>query len=137
MTEDEEVQILRAYGHPRAVAARYSTVQRLIGPTLLPFYWASFSTVATIVVAVELVAGIGSAIIAHNGQLFFNALGNALESAVWIFTIVTLAFALAERVPRVADVRPVRLARNGIRAICPALLSFRCLKVLRTHRVYR
>lgn len=112
LTEDEEVQILRGYGHPRVVAARYSTVQHLIGPMLLPFYWASFSTVATLIVALELLAGVGSAIVAHNGQLFFDAIGNALESAVWIFTIVTLAFAVAERVPSVADVRLVQLARN-------------------------
>lgn len=112
LTEDEVVQILRGYGHPRAVAARYSTVQYLIGPTLLPFYWTSFSTVATLIVALELLAGIGSAIVAHNGQLFFDAMGNALESAVWIFAIVTLAFAVAERVPNVADLRLVQLARN-------------------------
>lgn len=112
LTEDEEVQILRDYGHPRAVAARYSTVQYLIGPTLLPFYWTALSTIATLIVAIELLAGIGSAIVAHNGQLFYDALGNAFESAAWIFTIVTLAFALAEREPRVADMRPVRLARN-------------------------
>ena len=112
LTEEEEAQILRAYGHPRAVAARYSDVPYLIGPALLPFYWAAFSTVATIVVALELLAGIGSAIVAHNGQLFFDALGNAIESAAWIFTIVTLVFAVAERSPRVADLRLVRLARD-------------------------
>ena len=112
LTEDEEAQILRSFGHPRVVAARYSTVQYLIGPALLPFYWAALSTIASVVVAVELLAGLGSAIIAHNGQFFFDALGNAFESAVWIFTIVTLAFAVAERLPRVAEMPPVRLARN-------------------------
>ena len=112
LTEEEQVQILRRYGHPRAVAARYSAVHWLVGPTLLPFYWAALSTIAPVVIAVELLAGIGSAILAHNGQLFFDALGNAFESAVWIFTIVTLAFAVAERVPRVAEMPPVRLARD-------------------------
>jgi hypothetical protein len=105
LTEDEFAEMLKAYGHPRVVAARYGRVQYLIGPALLPFYWSALSTVATIVVAIELVAGGISAVITHDGVVFFSALGAAWNSLIWIFGIVTVVFALGERTqPR--DGRP-------------------------------
>nr|MDQ2681812.1 hypothetical protein [Candidatus Eremiobacteraeota bacterium] len=63
LTEDEWASLIKAYGHPRVVAARYSRVQYLIGPALLPFYWSTLSLVATIVVAIELLGGSISAIV--------------------------------------------------------------------------
>ena len=57
LTDDDAVAILRAYGNPRIVAARYAQHQALIGPALLPFYWYALRTVAVVVVAVELAGG--------------------------------------------------------------------------------
>ncbi len=100
LTEDEEAALIKAHGHPRAVAARYNRVQYLIGPELLPFYWSTLSLVAVIVVAIELIGGGVAAIFAHNGLRFFSALGAAFSSLIWIFGIVTIVFAIAERVPQ-------------------------------------
>lgn len=97
LTDDERAETLKAYGHPRVVAARYGRTQYLIGPDLLPFYWSALRTVATIVVAIELVAGGVSAIVTHDGVVFFRALDAAWNSLIWIFGIVTVVFALGER----------------------------------------
>ena len=97
LTDDEQAETLKAYGHPRVVAARYGRVRYLIGPDLLPFYWSALRTVATIVVAIELVAGGISAIVRHDGIVFFGALAAAWNSLIWIFGIVTVVFALGER----------------------------------------
>lgn len=99
LTEDEEAALIKAYGHPRVVAARYHRVQYLIGPELLPFYWSTLTIVATLLTAIELIGGGLSALVSHNGLYFFNALGAAWNSLIWIFGIITIIFALSERVP--------------------------------------
>ena len=99
LTEDERAAIIKAYGHPRLIAGRYSRMQYLIGPELLPFYWSTLRLVVTIVVAIELLGGAVSALVSHNGILFFDALYAALHSLIWIFSIVTIVFILNERVP--------------------------------------
>lgn len=99
LTEDERAEIIKAYGHPQVVAARYGRVQYLIGPELLPFYWSTLRLVATIIVAIELIAGAISALVSKDGTLFFNALAAAWNSLIWIFGIVTVVFIAGERVP--------------------------------------
>ncbi len=99
LAEQEEAEIIKAYGHPRVVAARYGRVQYLIGPQLLPFYWLTLRLIATAVIAVELLGGGILAIVSYNGLVFFDALGAAWNSLIWIFGIVTVVFILGERVP--------------------------------------
>ena len=98
---DAEISdLLRAYGHPRVVAARYGRVQYLIGPDLLPFYWSTLQLVMALVIAAELLAGGISAVVSRDGLRFFDALGAAWNSAIWIFGIVTVVYAASERMPR-------------------------------------
>lgn len=97
LSEDEQCEIIKAYGHPRSIAARYSKVQYLIGPQLLPFYWSTLTLIVTAIVAIELLAGGISAVATHNGLRFFDAMDAAFHSLPWIFTFVTIAFALGER----------------------------------------
>ena len=52
LTDDEVAAIVKAYGHPRVVAARYERVTYLIGPDAFPFYRSALAFVATIVVAI-------------------------------------------------------------------------------------
>lgn len=100
LTEDEQAAIIKAYGHPRLIAGRYSRVQYLIGPELLPFYWSTLRLVATIVISIELLAGAVSALVSHDGVLFFDALYAAVHSLIWIFGIVTLIFAVSGSAPQ-------------------------------------
>lgn len=109
LTEDEQAAIVKAYGHPAVVAARYAKVQYLIGPELLPLYWSVLRIVASIVVAVELAVGAVASILSHDGLRFFDALGNAVTSLVCIFTIVTIAFAFGERA-QAEGARPLRFS---------------------------
>ncbi len=99
LTVDEQAALIKACGHPRAVAARYGRIQYLIGPELLPFYWSTLQLVTVIVISIELLGGAISALISHNGITFFAALAAAWNSLIWIFGIVTIVFALNERVP--------------------------------------
>ena len=99
LTDDEVASVVKAYGHPRVVAARYEHVTYLIGPQAFPFYRSALGFVATIVVAIELIGGGVAALLAHDGSLFFSALEAAWKSLIWIFGIVTIVFALAERSP--------------------------------------
>ena len=126
LTQDEQAALIKAYGHPRVVAGRYGAVQHLIGPELLPFYWSTLRLVATIVIAIELIGGAVSALVSHNGALFFGALGAAWNSLIWIFGIVTVVFALSERaagggrrigIPASWD--PRRLPTPGVRSPVP------------------
>jgi hypothetical protein len=97
LTDDEDAAIIKAYGHPRLVAAKYAATPYLIGPELLPFYLYLLRTVLTIVLAIEVAGGALIAIGYGSVSIFADALGVALRSAIIIFAIVTLAFAAAER----------------------------------------
>lgn len=97
---NDEAQVIQAYGHPRVVAARYARVHYLIGPDLYPFYWGIMRNVLTAGVALVLLGGGMAAILAHDGRIFFDALGVAWNTALWIVAIITIIFAIAERVPQ-------------------------------------
>ncbi|HTA39107.1 MAG TPA: hypothetical protein VK760_08535 [Candidatus Acidoferrales bacterium] len=111
LTDDELAGIVKAYGRPQVVAARYERLTYLIGPESFPFYRSALIFVATIVVAIELIAGGVAALFAHDGRLFFSALEAAWKSLIWIFAIVTIVFALAERSPDGASALIDRLVR--------------------------
>ena len=105
LTEDEEAALIKAYGHPNVVAARYGSVQYLVGPESYPFYVSALRLVATVVIAIELIAGAVGALVSHDGAIFFDALAAAFNSLIWIFGIVTIIFALSERVPKSGTAR--------------------------------
>jgi hypothetical protein len=144
LTVDDETNILRAYGHPRIVAARYGRVQYLIGPDLLPFYWSTMRNVLTAGVSIVLMGGSVAAIVTRNGSLFFDALGVAWNTALWIVAVVTILFAASERVPREGEPARNRLmpawnpqtlpAPGGLPPVAPyaALVEFvvNCIAVL-------
>jgi hypothetical protein len=99
LSDDEIASIVQAYGNPRVVAARYEHVTYLIGPEAFPFYRSALGLVAAVVVAIELIGGAIASLFAHDGSLFFDSLEVAWKSLIWIFAIVTIVFALAERSP--------------------------------------
>jgi hypothetical protein len=101
----DEVDAIRGYGHPRVVAARYARVQYLIGPDLFPFYGTTLRNVLTLGVTIVLVAGGLAAILAHDGRLFFDTLGVAWNTALWIVATITIIFVVAERVPQRGESR--------------------------------
>jgi hypothetical protein len=119
LTRDESADVIRAYGHPRVVAARYAKVQYLIGPELLPFYWYVLRMVLVIVVALELAGAVIGAFAAGNPEVFSHTLGFLWDSLFLVVGIVTVIFAIIERVP--TKVSP--LDRLGITKWDPRALA--------------
>src|SRR5512137_1420207 len=95
-------EVLRAFGQPRDVAARYAPQARyLIGPRLYPGYVLAIKIwVAVMAVAVLVMMMLGR--YHHRGDLsvigpFVRAAGSFLSGALFNLALVTLAFAIAER----------------------------------------
>ncbi|HVA26666.1 MAG TPA: hypothetical protein VNF68_00695 [Candidatus Baltobacteraceae bacterium] len=99
LTSDESVELLKAYGHPRVVAGRYASAQYLIGPALLPFYWYSLKVVLVVMIALELVGSFIRAFALNDPSAFSQGLGYMWNSAFVVVGIITVIFALIERVP--------------------------------------
>jgi len=110
LTRDESAELIKNYGHPRVVAARYAKHQYLIGPELFPFYLYTIKLVLVIVVAIELAGGLIGAVALGNADIFARGLGAAWNSIFLVVGIITVIFAILERAP--AKVSP--LDRIGI-----------------------
>lgn len=91
--------LLRDFGHPLMIAARYRKQQWLIGPDLYPFYLHFLKVIVTIVVAVT--AGLalikGALWAADPGQAIVGFLGSLWWGAASAIGSVTIVFALIER----------------------------------------
>ena len=99
LTGAEEVELVKAFGHPIRVAARYSSRQYLIGPDFYPYWWAATKVTLTIVSAVLVTAVILQIIVA--GGDTFGILGRAIGAlwgmVLWIVGAMTILFVLLER----------------------------------------
>ena len=90
--------LLREFGHPLVVAARYRKHQWLIGPELYPFYVHFMKVVGLIVVAVAVaVAAVKAVFGGDMGALVPGLLGSLWWAAVASVGSVTILFALIER----------------------------------------
>ena len=95
--EGSEYDIIKAYGHPRVVAARYQSHQYLVGPALFPFYGYTLKIVLAVVLGVEIFGSALGAMLAQNPSLFGTGLGAVWSSVAWVVGVVTIIFALLER----------------------------------------
>jgi hypothetical protein len=96
LTEDEQVALLKKYGHPMILASRYRRRQHLIGPTLLPIYLKVLKVALGIGLLVFVVAGIATA---ASGQTFSSSLGvlfRYFNVALIIFANITIIFVLLD-----------------------------------------
>jgi hypothetical protein len=90
--------LLKEFGHPLVVAARYRKHQWLIGPELYPFYVHFMKVVALIVVAVTVaVASVKAVFGGDIGALVPGLMGSLWWAAVASVGSVTILFALIER----------------------------------------
>jgi hypothetical protein len=85
--DDEIAALLRRYGHPRIVAARYSQHPSLAGPELLPFYWYTIRIVGAAVVASLLAGGLIGGAGFHDPSIFLRSQGYAWNA---IFIVAAL-----------------------------------------------
>lgn len=102
--EKEVSALLREFGHPLVVAARYGNQQWLIGPDLFPFYWFALKVVLAISVVLTILSGVGE-IVADGRpiQALIHVLGGAWWSLLGNAGLVTLIFAVIERTGWLTD----------------------------------
>lgn len=95
----ELTAMLREFGHPLVIAARYRPQQYLIGPEIYPFYLFGLRVVLTIGGALLFAIGVISALLGDGNIVEMFA---RITSDLWGFfftavAVVTLGFALFER----------------------------------------
>jgi hypothetical protein len=90
-------QLLKEFGHPLVIAARYRKHQWLIGPEIYPFYVHFMKVVALIVLAVTVVLATFKAAFGGGdiGALAAGLLGSLWWAAVASVGSVTILFALS------------------------------------------
>jgi len=99
MTDKEVEQMLIDFGHPMIVAGGYRKTQYLIGPELFPMWVATMRMVLMIGGAILLVGIVVGAASTSSGPVWVlqRALGAFWPGFIWVFAIVTLVFAINER----------------------------------------
>ncbi|MFI4975985.1 MAG: hypothetical protein ACHP84_15705 [Caulobacterales bacterium] len=97
LTPDEAEAMIKAFGHPLRVAARYDGAQYLIGPALYPYWWAAVKVVAFMVSAVMVTllildivfaAGSSDPILPHVIGAFWSSLFGTIGALTILFAIL-------------------------------------------------
>jgi hypothetical protein len=96
LTEAEEADLLKPYGRPLLMAARYWPQRYLIGPHVFPFYWTTLKLALAVALAVHAAIVIGLTIAGRPLRDAAETLFNYPGAAVTIFMWVTAAFAAFE-----------------------------------------
>src|SRR3978361_768358 len=78
--ENEVSAVLREFGHPLVVPARYGTQQWLIGPDIFPFYLFSLKVVLALSALLLVISSVANA--AFSGHVTL-ALIHSLKGAFW------------------------------------------------------
>lgn len=99
LTQDEVSAVLKDFGHPLVVAARYGTHQYLIGPDLFPFYFFSLKVFVGIGALILIVSGAADLIFggANPARAFAHLLNDGWTTLLSYAGLVTLIFAVIER----------------------------------------
>lgn len=95
--EDEQAALLKQFGHPWLLAARYRKQQYLISPAVFPIYWLVLRVVLLVLAAVTCIQ---ATIVAATGQGLDAALGVLAHypfSVIPTFAWVTLIFFVIEQ----------------------------------------
>ncbi len=97
-TTDEIADVLKAFGPPPVVAARYEGRMQLVGPVLYPWFWPTQRTAIGIVVAIYLVLIAIRALATDNPvQAMLQRIDNVVGLGLIMFAAVTLVFVAVER----------------------------------------
>ncbi|MBP1606232.1 MAG: hypothetical protein H6Q08_1606 [Acidobacteria bacterium] len=97
LTEADEAELLKPFGRPLLLAARYRPRHYLIGPNLFPYYWATLKFALGVAVIVFAAVTITLAVAGRPLEQVFDVLGQGTFNALLsVFTWVTLVFALVD-----------------------------------------
>lgn len=98
LTPKELDELLIGFGHPLAVAARYGKARYLIGPEIYPFFVATLKVVFGFLLAITILGLVVTAVSGNAPPTRLAAqLATIWPSALTVFAIVTLVFAVMER----------------------------------------
>jgi HAAS domain-containing protein len=98
MTDDDVAEMLKRYGAPDAVAARYGAPQHLIGPAVYPLYARVLKVVLLICGALLLIGAITSALTSDRPAItILGVLWTGALITVANVTVITLLFARLDR----------------------------------------
>ena len=102
MTEAETEDLLREFGHPLTVAARYrGGPDHLIGPELFPYWWFAVKAALLILVVVTVIGAIGGVVVGEAGaaEAFAGIWDGLLSGGAMIVGAATVAGFIIERQP--------------------------------------
>ena len=99
LTDEEVEALIKDFGHPLVVAARYRRQQWLIGPDVFPFYLSVARIVLLVIVAIQAAIGVAQMIFGGRdpGQVALQTIGGLATSTLFALAIVTLIFVVLER----------------------------------------
>jgi hypothetical protein len=105
LTGEEMEKLIKDFGHPWVVAARYRKQQWLIGPDVFPFYFAVVRIVALVIAALLVAVGLAQMLFGDHDplQVLLQTIGGLSMSLVINIGIVTIVFAVLERADFPAD----------------------------------
>jgi len=108
LNADEMAEVIKTFGAPAVVAARYEGRMHLIGPVLYPWFWPAQRTAVGVTAAIFLVLAAIRALASDRPvQAMLQSADNVIGWGLAAFAIVTLVFVLVERM---GD--PVKLAEG-------------------------
>jgi hypothetical protein len=97
LTEDEQAGVIRKFGHPLVVAARYGQTRYLIGPEIFPFYWRTLKVSLIVALAIwSVVIAVGLMSSAEPGREWIPVLLRVPGVLITVFGVITVLFAAAE-----------------------------------------
>lgn len=105
---DEIAAVIRDFGAPPVVAARYEGRNHLIGPVLYPWFWPAQRTAVGVTVAIFIVlTAIGALASDRPIQRVIQSMDNVIGWGLAAFAVVTLVFIAVERMAE-----PAKLAEK-------------------------
>ncbi|WP_116090636.1 hypothetical protein [Sphingomonas crusticola] len=105
LTRPEMSALIKEFGHPLVVAARYRKQQWLIGPDVFPFYLFVLRITLLVIVGVEIALGAGRTLFGGQPlpQVIAQTWGGIWMSLIVDVGVLTIIFAILERTGFPAD----------------------------------
>ena len=98
LTADETGALIKEFGHPLVVAARYRPQQWLIGPDVFPFYIFVMKIVVLVIVGIDIAIGVSRALFTDQNpiQILAQTTGSISMSLLINVGVLTIVFAVME-----------------------------------------
>ena len=125
LTVDDQADLLKPFGHPLLLAAKYRPTQHLVSPVMFPFYWLGLKISIAIAIAVQLVTALAMVATGTPGAQVIGRLASfPFTGLVTLFGWITIGFALVDvhvrhTVTRATDAWDPRTLKNPPKELLP------------------